>query len=467
MQAQLTAQQTRIADVQRTFADSGIDNPALLTRAINENWTPDRTARELLPMVRSRSQSVGADAGHLGIHVARGADVNALSAALLLREGLQLDHGVFESSFATRSSIPLALRQSINSDNRQMALETAHQYETTSLVDLCRMALVIDGRPVPSNRDEMIRAATSTHALQTIFSVNVSARLLASYMDADDTTPMWTQEEDVANFQSNERHTMGKFGKLTKHARGKTADHMDTDAVKEQYKIARFSGQTFTDEMDIIDDRLGGLDDVSPEDMGLAARQLRPDLCYAELLANGTLASTDRALFHEDQNNLFPGATFDRDGIARGLTAMKTQRIKERVLNLMLKYLLIPCELEFIADQLLHSAEITQDGGKGSKNYLQKKGLVAISEDRLGPQGVIHPDTGVQYTGSASDWYGLAQPGRNGAKTMVVGFLRGTGRAPQINTYTRNDGCWGVGHAVKMDIGVKPLDFRGFQKHVA
>jgi len=460
------AERTRVGEINRLF--EGIDNAPLMARAINDNWTPHETAAELLPLVRGRrSDSVGADAGHIGIHSVRGADQNALACALMLREGVALDHPVFESGYGVRA-IPQAMRQSINNDQRQQTMEIAHRYETMSLVDLCRAGLQIDGMRVPHERGEMIRAAVSSSAVQSIFTTNVSARVLASFMDADDTTGPWTTEEDVPNFQSNERITMGKYGALTKHARGKSADHMDTDASKEEYKIARYSGQVFTDEMDIIDDRLGAMDDVTPEDMGLAARQLRPDLCYAELMANSTLNATGAALFTVGQNNLFSGGSdaLSITSLGAGLTAMQKQRIKDRILNLALKYVLVPADLALLLDQILHSVEIREAAAaNGTKNYLHGKGLVGIADDRLGVAGVTHPSTGVHYAGTATNYYGAAQPGRNGAKTIVVGYLRGTGRAPQINSFVRNDGTWGIGQAVKMDIGAKPLDFRGLQKH--
>ena len=467
VQTQLRDERQRVNDIQRTFQDAGIDNAPLMQRAINENWSPQQTAMQLLPMVRGqRSEPVGQDMGHLGIHVTRAADVNALSCALLLREGVPLDHGVFESSYAVRS-LPQVLRQSLNSDQRQQAMEIAHRHETMSLVDICRAGLALDGMTIPHNRDEMVRAAVSSGSVQAIFTTNVSARVLSCYMDAEDTTPMWTTEADVANFQTNERATMGKYGALQKHARGGTADDMDTDASKEEYKIARYSGKVFTDEMDIIDDRLGALDSVTPEDMGLAARQLRPDLVYSILLANASLQATGDALFTSGQNNLFgAGSALSITNVGVGYTAMQKQRIKERILNLKLKYLLVPADLALVAGQILESLEIREaNSANGTKNYLHGKGIVAIADDRLGAAGVVDPNTKTQHTGSATNYFGAAQPGVNGAKTIEVGYRRGTGRAPQINTFVKNDGQWGIGHAIKHDIGAKALDYRGLQKH--
>ena len=85
---------------------------------------------------------------------------------------------------------------------------------------------------------------------------------------------------------------MGKFGSLTKHGRGGTADDLATSDSKEEYKIARYSGKFTVDEMDIIDDRFGAIEGSTPSEIGNAARALRPDLVYAILLANAALVDT-------------------------------------------------------------------------------------------------------------------------------------------------------------------------------
>lgn len=469
VQDAIRSERTRVAEIQETFRKAGVNNPELMQRAINEEWTAAQTALELLPMVRSHYQSDNENYSQgPAIHSSRQADINGLSAALMLRSGVALDNPVFESSYSRRSEIPSAFRRSINDPERQKALELGHRYEDLSLVDLCRMALQVTGQTPAIDRTEMIRQAVSSSQVASIFTTNVSAMVLASYVDAEDSTMQWTTSADVGNFQTNERHTMGKTGPLTRHGRGAEADHMDLDSSKEEYKIARYSGQMFMDEMDIIDDRLSALDSTTPDEMGLAARQLRPDLVYAELLANSNLNATSRALFNATDANLFTGggSALGLAGLSAGVTAIQKQRIKNRPLNLALKFVLVPADLRLTLMQLLRSVEIRESASaNGTYNVLGNLGLVGISDDRLGVNGVVHPETGVRYTGTAINWFAAAQPGVSGAKTIEVGYLRGTARAPQINSWVENRGKWGIGFAVKMDIGAKPLDFRAMQKH--
>lgn len=468
VQDAIRSERTRVAEIQDTFRKAGINNPDLMQRAINEEWTTSQTALELLPMVRSHYQSENENYSSPAIHANRQVDINALAAGLMLRSGVALDSPIFESSFSRKSQIPSVFMRSVNDPERQKAMELGHRYEDMSLVDFCRMALQIVGQTPAADRQQMIRQAVSSSQVASIFTTNVSAQVLASYIDAEDTTLQWTTSADVANFQSNERHTMGKTGPLKRHGRGGEADHMDLDSSVEEYKIARYSGQMFLDEMDIIDDRLGALDSTSPDEMGLAARQLRPDLVYAELFANSNLNATGRALFNTTDSNLFTGggSALGLAGLSAGVTAIQKQRIKNRPLNLALKFVLVPADLRLLLMQLLNSVEIREAAAaSGTTNVIGNLGLIGISDDRLGVNGVVHPVTGVRYNGTAINWYAAAQPGVSGAKTIEVGYLRGTGRAPQINSWIENRGKWGIGFAVKMDIGAKPLDFRALQRH--
>ena len=122
--------------------------------------------------------------------------------------------------------------------------------------------------------------------------------------------------------------------------------------------------------------------------------------------------------------------------------------------------------------QIVESTEIRgTDGGNinsafGTANRVYGEGFTPVVDSRLGPGGVVHPVTDIRYNGTNTNWFGAATPGMNGAKTMIVGYRRGTGRAPQINSYSRNDGCWVMGWAIKLDIGVKALDYRGLIKSV-
>jgi hypothetical protein len=349
----------------------------------------------------------------------------------------------------------------VNSPERNRIMDSAWQYRQMSLMDICREAVRIDGGRVTHDNDEMMRSALSGGTLSAIFTTNINAELLGAYVDAADSTVGWVSETDVANFQTTERASMGKFGALTKHARGGEADHMDTSATKESSKIARYSGQFVLDEQDIIDDRFGALEQVSPQEMGNSCRQLRPDMVYSELLANAALDADATALFHADHSNLGV-AVFSATTLEAAIAAMATQRIRNRPLNIAPRFLLVPHALRFTAQIAIASAERITTAG--TYNPLTNVGLTIVADDRLSAAGVVDPRNGSSQTGSATNWFLAARPGENGAKTLVVKYRRGTGRAPQIRSFMLDKGKWGMGWDINFDIGVDTDDFRGLYK---
>lgn len=131
------------------------------------------------------------------------------------------------------------------------------------------------------------------------------------------------------------------------------------------------------------------------------------------------------------------------------------------MLNLNPKFLIVPQALYWTADILINSPQrIISSASGGTRNPLQ--GLLGvIGDDRIGAAGVVDPRTGSVVTGLDTNWLLVCQPGDQGAKTVMVGYLAGTGRAPKVRSFVLDRGQWGIGWDVSFDIGVKALDFRG------
>jgi hypothetical protein len=354
--------------------------------------------------------------------------------------------------------------------NMERLLNQADEYRSMSLVDIGREALRLDGKPVNlrTSAAEVFRSAVSGSALSNIFTTNVNAQFLTGYTDFTDSTRGWCSEADVNNFLTQERDTMGKFGSLQKVVKGRPAEHLDTSDSKESYKIARYGGQFVVDEQDFINDRFGSLETESPKDMGLTAAQLRPNLVYGILLANAALDVDAVALFDATTHKNYAsgsGTALAAASLQTAIAAMAKQRINKRALNIRPRFLIIPQDLWATARILLTSAQrivSTSDGG--TANPLLDVGITIVQDDRIGAAGVIDPTGPTARVGVATNWFLAARPGEEGAKTIEVGYLRGTGRAPAIRSFVLDQGQWGMGWDIKMDIGGKALDFRGFYK---
>lgn len=464
VQAALSAESDRIRQVNEL---AGNDVPEETRRkAIEERWPLDKCRGEFLTAVRAERQNPGAP--QAGEPWQGGIDVRGNPTALALGMGLMQGRSGLDPVKRFAALVDGTFRTLPNPEKNDQLMRAADQawnYRDMSLVDVCREALRIEGKRIPSTRGEMIRSAVSSHTLSAIFTTNFSAALLASYTDGEDTTQGWVSESDVPNFQSNERAQMGKFGRLKKHTRGGKAEHLNTSDSKEVYSIARYTGQFVVDEMDIIDDRFGALEQHSPADMGLAAKQLRPDLVYAIILANENL-SDGVALFHATHANLGSGALTSAN-LQALVTLLGKQRISKRTLNLRGRYLLVPKDLEWIAKELMGSALLVVAGNsdvvRGNKNALENY-LEVRGDDRLGVAGVTDPRTDTARVGTATQYFVTCRPGEEGAKTIEVGYLRGTGRMPQVRSSVLQQGQWGIGWDVSHDIGGKALDFRAMTK---
>lgn len=463
------ANRQRIADIDRICAQYSVTEVeidhdgkptkvSLAAHAIKHNWTTQKVELEALRASRGD--------GPMVLTPKTDCTTQALEGALLLRAGGRLDNKAFQSNQAVAMKLPGWMRAGINDANRNQIMEASHRYSSYSAVDICREALRIAGKQVPHDREEMIQAAFSGGALTSIFTTSVNAVLLASYMAAEDTTIGWTEEEEVNDFKTNDKLRMTLMGGgLTKHPRGGEAQHAERADTAESYKVARYSLQWAIDEQDIIDDSLDALKSF-PVDAGQAASWLRPDLVYSILLSNPTLTATARALFNSTDGNALTSAALAADKLRSAVKTMLLIQENGRNLNPKPTHILVPPSLKHLTDELVNSSALLIAGTAGSvtergnSNSILADGLIPVCDARL-ENGCIDPDSGTTNSGSTSTWYLACAM----LHTIMVGYLRGTGRAPRVRTGQLEKGKYGQWWDVSMDIGAKALDWRGLQRN--
>lgn len=481
------AERDRIRELRRL---AGEDVPAeLLTRAIDEGWDTGRAGVSFLEAVRSgRAPSVGGDRGGPAIH-SHGRDQDctrgALEAAMLIRAGMDpvRDYQVIDQNGYFRPQRAEQRQQQM--PQRSQFAELGYQFRRMSLVDMVREACRIDGIDLAGcyttgevvgqafrnlRNWEMQGRAISSSALGAIFTQNFSAQYLAGYLDSPDTTVGWCMEEDVPNFLDHEIATMGKMGQLKPHTPGKQADAMDTYDWNEVYRVKRYTGLFKVDEMDMENDRFGALTQEAPRDMGMSARQIRPNLVYATILQNPALNADSVAVFDAEHHNNLSTDALSAVALQAALSRMSKQRIRGRLIDVRGRFLVVPTDLQWLADILVKSVQrinavaTSADTGGGTYNPLQNAGLEPVRvDDRIGAAGCIDPITGNVVPGSDTNWLLTARPGESLAKTVMVGFLRGTGRAPRLRAFILDKGNWGIGWDISYDIGCKAVDYRAMQ----
>jgi len=217
------------------------------------------------------------------------------------------------------------------------------------------------------------------------------------------------------------------------------------------------------DEQDIIDDMLGALRET-PAEMGDAAARLRPDLVYSILLANATLSDTVALFSAATHANLQTSSALTSATLRDAIESIMTQQDNSVNLNLRPSHLIVPVGLLHDAANLVNSATLLtgSDVQIGSANPIQMHNLTLVSDSRL-DNGVTDPKSGTVNAGSATTWYMASAM----ARTIEVGYIRGSGRAPELRSFVLSQGKWGMGWDIKMDIGAKALDYRGFNKATA
>lgn len=390
---------------------------------------------------------------------------DSLACALMLRCGINDPTRAWTQHNATTGAIRRIDRSSDGELCR--AADRGHEIGAIPMVVLVQRALALDGiqcEPTPGSIRMAMRAATavSNSAMVGIFSQTFGAQMIDGYESTEDSTAGWTVTGYNPNFFRNERTRLKAGSKLTRHAKGGEAEHMEMSDITEYTKLYRYSGQFVIDEMDLINDTLGAMNDATPREMGESARQLRPDLVYALLRSNPTM-SDGVVLFHSSRGNLIGTMPLNKANLQTALTFMATRRENGRNLNIVPSNLIVPWSISWDAKELVKSATLIISGNtdvvRGSYNALSDAPLSVIAEARI-DTGVTDPVTGTTYAGDANDWYVASN------RAVEVTYLRGSGGQPEMRTFTLDRGQWGIGFDVKQDVGanaLRPLDIMQLQ----
>lgn len=392
---------------------------------------------------------------------------DSLACALMLRSGVNDPTRVWTQHNETTG----AIRRVDRSSDGQLcrAADRGHEIGAIPMVVLVQRALALDGiqcEPTPGSirMATQSRAATavSNSAMLGIFSQTFGAQMIEGYEGTVDTTADWTVTGYNPNFFRNERTRLKAGSKLTRHAKGGEAEHMEMSDLTEYTKLHRYSGQFVIDEMDLINDTLGAMNDATPKEMGESARNLRPDLVYALLRSNPTMSDTV-ALFHASRGNLIGTMPLNKANLQTALTFMATRRENGRNLNIIPSSLIVPFSISWDAKELVKSATLIISGNtdvvRGSYNSLSEVPLSIIGEARI-DTGVTDPATGTTYAGDANDWYVASK------RALEVTYLRGSGGQPEMRAFTLDRGQWGIGWDVKQDVGanaLRPLEIMQLQ----
>lgn len=291
------------------------------------------------------------------------------------------------------------------------AAQQARDMRATNLVDLCRAALLIDGKDAPHGRDGMIRAALSTYALPVALGDAANKVLFEAYTESPATWRAFAAVKSAVDFKDHTGVRPSDSGELTQLAHGGEIKHGSIKEATYKYSVDTFAKMLSIDRRDIINDDLSMFDDTARL-LGKSAMRSLSDLVFKVLLANGD------SFFSAAHGNYDEGAdtALALDALADGLARMMAQRDDEgRDLDIRARTLLVPPELQQTAKELLQSDFIQRASsdlptGNALKNSVSLEVEPRLSNDQ-------------RFAGtSAFAWYLFAGVQDT---AMIVAFLQG------------------------------------------
>ena len=438
--AELLAEDVVRRDAIRELAGPDVSDD-VITRCITDGLTVDLARAEVLKHVREHRPSISGPAIHTG-----GGELTRqmVEAGLCMREGLAGD----------------AILRAYGEEVTNRADGACRDL---SMVDLARTALTLARRDVPSDREELLRAAFTTNDLSLIFSNTGHLFVMAGFENAAQTWRDWCRIMPASDFKQHTGVRLAHNGRL-KEVSGATGEIKHGKLVEEgeYYSIGTYAELLAITRKHFIDDALGLMNDTARL-MGEEAMELLGDLVYTVLLANPAMRDGN-ALFHAAKHlNLNTSNALDDANLSTAKRKYRQQKnAGDRRINRPAKILLIPDELERTALKLLNSSQLIGYGGGTNttegENNVHYKTLAPVVEGRLS-------DTAFHAGASATSWY-LAGGPSQGAIGMA--FLNNQ----QTPTVTRfNPGpdyvAGGVMLQIFIDAGAAALEYRSAQKNTA
>lgn len=385
---QVEAERNRAAEVARLC---GGKYPELQAQAIKEGWDATKTELEVLRASRPKAPMTW-------VPSRIEASTTILTASLMTRMGY--------GKLAEKTLGPEAMQR-------------AEDLRASSLLDLCRAALLADHQEIPANRMELVRAAISTMSLPTALGDTAHKILLNAYSESPATWKTFCGITNVSDFRVAKAIRPTFVGELEELAPGGELKHGTMKEAVTDIQARTFGKMLSVDRRDIINDDLSLFQDTA-QALGRAAMRSLSDLVYATLLSNAN------AFFGAPHGNYLSGVDtcLGLDSLSRGIALMLAQKDSENHnLDIRPTTLLVPPELQQMSKMLLESDMIQRAANTPMGNPV--KNVVNLEvEPRL--------SNTARFTGASDKaWYLFGTPSD---AALVVAFLNGV-QSPMVEFF--------------------------------
>ncbi len=406
LRSTLAAETGRVAAIRRICAGK---HPEIEVQAISEGWDATKTELAVIRAERPKAPAIHA-AGDRSL-----ASAEVIEAALCVAR----KHADVEKRFKPEV-LEAADRHYPNLGFRQLFMMAAaangYPARPGELVHAGNIREVLSYAFPPRT----LQASFSTFSLPSILQNLANKELLGGYLEEDQTWREIAVVKSVSDFKEITSYRMlddMEYEELPKHGEikhGKVGEESYTRQVRTYAKMFML------DRTDIINDDLSALDDLRSRVGGGAAKKLN-NVFWARFLDNA-------AFFTAGRGNFIFGADtalgIDGVGLQKGITAFRKLRTpaadgKKRVVGGRPEILLVPPELEFIAQRLYQSTTVNS-GGAATAESIPDANIHAGKYRPVVCDWLSDPD----FSGnSTTAWYLFRAP-RNLA-AIVVSFLGG------------------------------------------
>lgn len=422
----------RIADIRKVCArhsgptmEIGGKPVPIEAHAIAEGWDANRAELECLRAVRPTVNAV------TGTQPAATADVLAAAVAVSGR----LAHIERHFPAATLEAADRLFRRGIGLQELLLTAARANGYH---------------GRgSVRSDLREVLQAAFSSLSLPGIMSNNANKFLLQGFTAVDATWSMIAARRSVSDFKTITSYRL--TGGFQFEEVGPTGEIKHGEVSEEGYtnKASTYGRMFAITRQDIINDDLGALTAV-PTRIGRGAALKLNSVFWTAFLDNASF-------FVAGNSNYISGATTNlaSEGLRKAVeTFRKMTDADGEPLATTPKFLLVPPELESVADEL-HTSTNLNTGGAATSERVPNRNVFAGKY-----QPIVTPYlSNASYTGySTTAWYLLADPAD--IPVIEVVFLNGV-ESPTTDTAEADFATLGIQMRGYFDFGVAKQDYRG------
>jgi len=331
--------------------------------------------------------------------------------------------------------------------SRYKLTEEAKQFRYMTLLDCAREFARAAGHNIRSmSKWELTRVALhSTSDFPEVLANTVNKSLRDSFDAAPQTFGFMTRRVSLSDFKEVSRVQLGDAPDLEEVPENGEIKRGSVGEQAEKYSLKTFGKIIAVTRQAIVNDDLDAFGRI-PQLQGRAAADLESDLVWEQITSNPVMADGNQ-LFSAAHNNLVdPGGV---PGVAQLATMRANMRkqtgLNGRLLNVPMRWLVVPPELETDADKLV--TQITPRNEDDPNPFAGR--LQVASEPRLSSQG------------DADDWYTSATV--DDIDMIELGTLEGND-GPVLEQREGFE-VEGIELKVRHDVAARVIEFRGLQKN--